>query len=634
MTRSRQLLVEQLEDRRVMSVFGVPWPDAANLTLSFAPDGTRVDGCGSVLFQSFDGAFATEQWQLEILRAFQTWAVNADINIGLVADAGEAIGSPGAVQGDARYGDIRIAGHSLTTHLAINSPFSTLTGTRSGDMILNTDYPFGIGNPFAYDLFSVTLSEAGNIFGLADSEDINSPMYGYYTGIRTELTADDVAQLQDLYGTRDPDAHERLSGNDSFATAKALSFENRTSRLSADITTLEDVDVYRFRTSSDEFSVRLETAGRSLLVGRLSVYDADGNLVATVSSSSPLEGNLLLTVQNPLEDATYYVTVESATQDVFGIGGYQLVTKKGPGDPAPEDDSTKILNDNYTNDTLTEATNLDRRRFQTDRRFDYAVQAKIRDGSDIDSYKITSPVDAGNGDYAMTVMAWGLDQSLWAKLEIYDKDFNLLSNESEVLVNDDGTYVLQLRGPAPDQEYYIRVAAADPLSHNTGKYFLGVDFGMEAIRMDSAGQGTFHGQTQPQDWRTLENRKDQVFHFVLAASRDPAIDTAIRMTIYDIFGNVVFTMVSKNGEARSANVYLVRGWYTVRLEAGARGGVTMPDLEYELFATVVTDPIDPMPLDISLDPTGHSPKFAWHVFPDSYSDLELRDPYSDPWTGL
>ena len=41
--------------------------------------------------------------------AFQTWAVQTNLNIGLVADGGQPLGTNGAVQGDARFGDIRVA---------------------------------------------------------------------------------------------------------------------------------------------------------------------------------------------------------------------------------------------------------------------------------------------------------------------------------------------------------------------------------------------------------------------------------------------------------------------------------------------------------------------------------------------
>src|SRR5262245_2358803 len=100
---------EPLEDRTVPTSFGTGWADPGHLTLSFAPDGTTTPGGPSSLGTTLSGVGSSAAWQREILRAFQTWAVNANVNIGLVADSGPALGTPGSVQGDARFGDVRVA---------------------------------------------------------------------------------------------------------------------------------------------------------------------------------------------------------------------------------------------------------------------------------------------------------------------------------------------------------------------------------------------------------------------------------------------------------------------------------------------------------------------------------------------
>src|SRR5438105_15961150 len=108
MKRLRALLcVERLEDRCTPATWGNPWPDPQHLTLSFVPDGTPVGGQTSNLFQAMSPLGPTQVWQTAMLRAFQTWAVQANINIGVVADQGLPLGTTGAVQGDARFGDIR-----------------------------------------------------------------------------------------------------------------------------------------------------------------------------------------------------------------------------------------------------------------------------------------------------------------------------------------------------------------------------------------------------------------------------------------------------------------------------------------------------------------------------------------------
>src|SRR5947209_7145490 len=77
--------LEHLEDRSLMATFGVPWHDADHLTISFVPDGTPIAAHKSDLFATLNAQAPTPAWQRDILRAFQTWAVNANINLGVVA---------------------------------------------------------------------------------------------------------------------------------------------------------------------------------------------------------------------------------------------------------------------------------------------------------------------------------------------------------------------------------------------------------------------------------------------------------------------------------------------------------------------------------------------------------------------
>src|SRR5437016_3531160 len=98
----RCLACEQLEDR-LTPTWGVPWFDGTALTLSFVPDGTNISGTASNL----DAQLGSQTgWKREVLRAYQTWAVEANLNVGLVADGGQPMGVAGAPQDDIRFGDI------------------------------------------------------------------------------------------------------------------------------------------------------------------------------------------------------------------------------------------------------------------------------------------------------------------------------------------------------------------------------------------------------------------------------------------------------------------------------------------------------------------------------------------------
>src|SRR5438132_6675729 len=101
--RAVPLSLEPLEDRNLLATFGVPWPDAAHLKMSFVPDGTQVGTARSVLFQDLNAVASTGDWQRHILRAVQAWAGRANINVGLMADGGQPLGTPGAIEGDTRF---------------------------------------------------------------------------------------------------------------------------------------------------------------------------------------------------------------------------------------------------------------------------------------------------------------------------------------------------------------------------------------------------------------------------------------------------------------------------------------------------------------------------------------------------
>src|SRR5437868_2270208 len=107
-TKTRPPLLEHLEERNLLANWGIAWPNAGHLTLSFVPDGTSADGYASNLFASLNSQYQTSVWETEILRAFQTWAAQTNVNIGLVADNGAALGSTGPAQGASGFGDIRI----------------------------------------------------------------------------------------------------------------------------------------------------------------------------------------------------------------------------------------------------------------------------------------------------------------------------------------------------------------------------------------------------------------------------------------------------------------------------------------------------------------------------------------------
>lgn len=256
MNRTR-LTLQQLDERVNPTVFNSPWADPGGITLSFAPDGTSINGAASNLTQEFAG-LPTATWQKEILRAVQGWAAQAGMNVGVVADDGGAFGGLGPLQGDARQGDIRIGARPLgPDQLAITTPFD-LFGGWSGEIILNSDKAFNLGGTNgAYDLYTVFAQETGHAFGLPNSTDTASVMYTTYTSPKTALASSDVTNIRGLYGNRAADRFEGTAGNGTTATAQKISFISNINSLvstdasggtspfvaSGDLTTAADVDV-------------------------------------------------------------------------------------------------------------------------------------------------------------------------------------------------------------------------------------------------------------------------------------------------------------------------------------------------------------------------------------------------------
>src|SRR5205807_1536139 len=107
-----------------------------------------------------------------------------------------------------RFGDIRVFGRPLSPEvIAITVPPGPATGTRGGDIIINTAQPINLGGGTGmYDLYSCMLQETGHALGIDNSPDIDSPMYEWYQGVRTGIAPSDVQHITALYGNRTADA--------------------------------------------------------------------------------------------------------------------------------------------------------------------------------------------------------------------------------------------------------------------------------------------------------------------------------------------------------------------------------------------------------------------------------------------
>lgn len=619
MARSRPLCLELLEDRVTPATFGNPWPDAFHLTLSFAPDGTPVDGMTSTLQQTLNAVAPTATWQREILRAFQTWAVQANINIGVVTDQGLALGTPGRPQGDDRFGDIRVVGEPLSadSEMAIASPFEFTSGTWAGDVRLATNVAFGINKAGSVDLFTTMLHEAGHALGLDHSSDPASVMYEDYLGPRTGLSAGDIANIQALYGTRSPDGFEGSSGNNTLTSATAVNMlKNPDGSLGvavdADLTSLTDVDVYKFTVPLNlgGLTVRLQTSGLSLLNAKLTLLDSSGKVAGT-ATADPQSGDLIIKVNQLQVLKTYYLKVESDNTDVFGIGSYHLSITLSPvlSLLSSTVDSTVgavaglLNNDLHTNDSiLTSSLLAPLGTNQTDSRFDFAYRASISDNSDVDFYKIKAPTPPAGSTNVMTAMVWGMDNGgLVPTVSVYDAYQHVVP--ADVLVNENGVMSVQMAGAVGGASYYIKVAADQPTgSNNVGNYFLGIDFSTKAVQLNTLLEGALDA-SNTQISPVLNVQQNTLFHFVLGA--DASADVAITLTIVDQKGATVSTITAQPGKPISVTLMFLKGAYTFRVSAATTSTLASP-LSFTLKGLDLTDPIGPQPDDPTMSGSSSS----------------------------
>lgn len=641
MPRSRRLFLERLEDRCTPSTSGITWPDGAHLTLSFVPDGTQVAGNSSSLFSTFNAIAPTAVWEREIVRAFQTWTSQTNINVGVVADGGQALGTSGVVQGDSRFGDIRIAAIQMSHGTLITNTTFQWSGTSwSGDIVINTAYRFNIGGGGnRYDIYTAMLNEAGNVFGVLDSKtDPTSAVYCQYNGVKSGLNGGDVSDIHAQYGTRSADAYDAAGPNGTYVLATNLGIALTGLRLEADVTNSSDVDYYRFSVpvlapAVVGLTVKVTTSGLSTLTPSLKVYDANGWLVGSACATDPLNGDLCVQVGSSvlgiltqlLGGSTYTVRVAGNNNTAFAVGGYKL------------DVSLNLANgtvlsllgsggglldlENGANDLVNTALALPSNLTPTpDARFDYTYKASISSGSDVDYYKVRAATGV-TGTQKLNVLVWALEpNALHPKVEVFDAAGNAVA--AQLLANENGTFSVEVGNTNPGATYYVKIIALGD-GHDVGNYFVGVDFNTDVATAIATFGGNTLTQSSPVDVRAVNVTKNRLYEFILAADNGPSGQPAtVTMQIVDVAGHVVFSLTATAGRpASTGHVYLKAGNYVVRLTACDAA----PPLTYVLTGRLISDPIGPRTDDGSgSDPSNTSP---WDGSSGTSSDPNWDQPY-------
>ncbi len=624
MPRRARIGCERLESRDTPAAFGNPWPDGQHLTLSFAPDGTSVGGQASNLthlLQSIDPSA-----RAEILRAFQKWISVANVNVGLVGDGGAAFGSAGAVQGDPRFGDIRVGARALGNDvLAVTAPYGTYDN-NSGDIVLNANGRWSVGGAgTTYDLFTVLLQEAGHSFGVGNSPDVNSAMYEFYQAARRGLSAGDVAAIQGLYGARQADSFEGSRGNGTLGTASRY-----LTKLDADITAASDVDVYQFTGAllANGVTVKLRAAGASLLVAKVELLDAAGRVLASGSASDVFGNDVTLNYGHLRAGASYYVRVSAADGTAFDVGSYNLDVTQPTLLGGVVGLVDGLLTETGLNDTLQGATGL-LGRTVTGGTTTTAYQADGGFGSktDVDYYLIHAPA-GGAGTTTLLATVWGKNgATLTPTIEVYDAAGNRVAVEA--ITADGGTATVQLRGVRPGAAYYLKVysdAAA------TGAYTLAADFKTTAIDFDQTATGTLTPAAATGAAPLRVAQSGQV-HLVLSTTGTPAAESTVTLVVTAADGSEVGRLAVAIGKARSVDLWLPAGAYRLTVVGTGLGA----SAGYTLAVGIVTDPTGARVQDTTgtpyTDPAAGPPPASDPPPEETYASYQdSTEPDAGAWT--
>ena len=530
------------------------------------------------------------------------------------------------------------------------------SGTLSGDMILNSAADLNPG-----DLYDVALHEAGLALGLSENDDPDSVMYPVINP-QASLSPGDIASIQALYGSPAPDPN----GSDgTFATATPMSTPPLyigTTPLVAygDRTSLSDVNVFSVHPPllySGPVTFQLQTSGISFMQPRLEVYDQNFNLLGEAQSSSVLGDVISVQLANVNPFERYYIQVDSPEQNVFGMGRYALSVTfdgrslvnpaalpsilSGPYESLSAGNIAALLadpldvlfnSDLHTNDTFLTAEPL-----QTVSGYPanslYEAEASLAGPFAAEIYRIQAPqAPAGQSDVLAVSLTAMPVNGIVPVVSLYNAGTALVP--AQVLLNGNGTYLVQATGLSPGATYYLRVSAAPSPAGNVGNYALVADFAGVPAQIQTFAGGTL-GPSDPQDEYTLYVAQTQLFQFVLSSSTvGMATGVQVVLEIYDSTGQLVFTLVGQVGETVSgAGVLLDPGQYSVQFSVVNTKGAVLPTISFSLNGATLSDPIGPSttdPTDEPMYPCPGDPSVNCYCYPNgTYSTTPYQFTQSD-----
>ena len=595
--RRTRLTVEGLEGRDVPATFGIPWPNGTALTVSFAPDGANVDGSASELHALMArSGLSPAVWQKEILRAVQSWASRADLNVGVVADDGSALGAAGRPQADPRFGDIRIFAVPLSSGvLAITTPPGDLAGTRTGDIILNSNYNFGVAAGAQRHLYTVFLQEFGHALGIGNSPNPSSAMYEFYQGRRTGLSAEDVSRVEALYGARPTRTWEPADGNNTRSAATGLGGTDVRVTY-GDVAARKDADWYTFTAlAGGTTTVTLQASGLSLLAGHLTVFNSARHPVGVARAAEP--GQDLTLTLSLRAGARYFVRVDEVPRTAFSTGQYKLtVADTNSGAVTVTLGGQPAVDDAGSNESFLTATRLSN--VAADGGTAYRAFATLRAG-DADVYRIRAPFPGLNQANVLTatVRAFG---DLAPRVTV--TNFLGLPVAAAVTADGNGLYTVRVNDAVAGADYHLAVTSR---SGAVGDYELRADFRSVVTSSHQVESGLLT-VLKPRTHGTVEVIGSAQLYFKLTAAPTPVVGPSVTVKVYDAQNRVRFRLLARAGDTVDGAALLGPGRYRVVITTN---GDLLPSVltGFSLAMALLTDPVGMPPSDPNESGSGSEP---------------------------
>jgi hypothetical protein len=673
-SRTRHAVLESLEPRRLMATFGNAWPEPRSLSVSFPTDQAAIGAYRNVARESLDQVADRLEWQEATLRAFQTWAVQANLNIGLVPDRGDDFGAVGLSSNDPRFGEFRIGAFPQGAVLANASPYQVNAGTWSGDVLINSDVDYFLAdwksngpiqvpmvdNKPAVEFFSVLLHEAGNALGIADNSISGSVMNGTYSGPNGTLKSTDIASIRQLYGARQ-DVHESGGNNNSRGRASFISTPTGHSGTAPIVThgslnSLSDVDFYRFQPlpGKEKVTVRLVASGVSLVKAQIEVLDRFGNKIADAKAESVFNNNLQIEVGSLRDLGTLFVRVARNTNDVFAIGDYRLeLDYRDPSlqpsvippifdaDAHDEDHASLeyisvdslfsqagIVDQEFgTNDTLSTASRLETTRgYLPNTR--YELQASIATLGDRDLWSFRSPL-IPSPVLHVSVDPVGVDA---ANLEVVLMTSEGTRVAAKATRKPDGGLSLEVQNPSANTDYVLFVRTTRGASVPAGNYVASISFASNAANLM---RQVFAGSLQAgaEDFSNLKVNKTQLMRFDLSSISNVGT-TGVQMSIHDArTGDIVAAFSAASNNVKSEYVWIGAGEYIIRTRNIQQTGTIGASTSFTLKADVLSDDQGPRPIDPN-NPLPTITDWNWEENPSSDPPVVVQPvepPFLPPW---